>query len=111
MLTSKVVQANISSILDSLSRSDLEDAKRKLQALAPEVKSERERGSLMAAAGIYAGMAKSKERAVQNWDTGRIERAAKSITGSQLSDDFDAGFAETLVNYSKLTQGIRHPEA
>ena len=102
VLTSKVVQASIASILDSLKRSDLEEAKRKIQALTPEVKSDRERGGLFAATGIYASMSKAKEGTMQTWDTGRIERAAKSITASQMADEFDAGYAETLVNYSKL---------
>jgi hypothetical protein len=103
VLTSKVVQETIASILDSLKRSDLEDAKRKIQALAPEVKSERQRGELLAAAGIYASMAKAKEGTMQSWDMARVERAAKSITLSQLSDEFDVGYAETLVNYSRLS--------
>ena len=104
MLTSKVVQASIASILDSLKRSDLEDAKRKIQALTPDVKSERERGSLLAAAGIYASMSKAKEGTMQTWDNARVERAAKSITASQMADDFDMGYAETLLNYSRLIQ-------
>lgn len=103
MLTSKVVQASIASILDSLKRSDLEEAKRKIQALTPEVRSERERGGLLAASGIYASMSKAKEGTMQSWDTARIERAARSITASQMADDFDVGYAETLLNYSKLT--------
>lgn len=102
-MLAKVVQASIASILDSLRRSDMEDAKRKIQALMPEVKTERERGSLMAAAGIYASMSKAKGGAMQTWDSARVERAARSIVGSQLADDFDAGFADTLLNYSKLT--------
>ncbi|MDG6985697.1 MAG: hypothetical protein JRM73_03015 [Nitrososphaerota archaeon] len=102
MLT-KVVQASIASILDSLKRSDLEDAKRKIQALMPEVKTERERGSLMAASGIYSSMSKAKGGAMQTWDSARVERAAKSITKSQLADDFDFGYADTLLNYSRLT--------
>jgi hypothetical protein len=99
----KVVQATIASILDSLKRSDLEEAKRKIQALTPEVRSERERGGLLAAAGIYASISKAKEGTMQTWDTARIERAAKSITSSQLADDFDVGYAETLLSYSRLT--------
>ena len=101
MLT-RVVQASIASILDSLKRADLEEAKRKIQALTPEVKSERERGGLLAAAGIYASISKAKEGTMQTWDMARIERAAKSITASQMADDFDAGYADTLLNYSKL---------
>jgi hypothetical protein len=99
----KVVQETIASILDSLRRADLEEAKRKIQALAPEVKSEKERGGLLAALGIYSSMSKGKEGTLQTWDTGRIERAAKSITSSQMADDFDVGYAETLLSYAKLT--------
>jgi len=103
VLTSKLVQESIASILDSLRRSELEEAKRKLHDLAPEVKSEKERGRLFAAAGIYASMAKGKEGRMQSWDNGRVERAAKSITLSQMADEFDAGYAETLMAYSRLT--------
>jgi hypothetical protein len=99
----KVVQETIASILDSLRRSDLEEAKRKIQALSSEVKSEKERGELLAAAGIYSSMSKGKEGTMQTWDTGRIERAARSIASSQMADEFDAGYAETLLNYAKLT--------
>ena len=48
-------------------------------------------------------MSKAKEGALQTWDTARIERAARSITASQMADDFDVGYAETLLNYSRLT--------
>ena len=105
------MQANIASILDSLKRADLDEAKRKIQALTPEVKSERERGGLLAAAGIYSSMSKAKEHTLQTWDNARIERAAKSITSSQMADEFDVGYAETLINYSKLTQGSQQPAA
>jgi len=112
VLTSKLVTENVTSILESLSRSDLEDAKRKLQSLAPLVKSERERGSLLAASGIYSSMSKAKEGTMQSWDPDRVERAAGTITSSQMADDFDVGYAETLVSYSKLTkQGTRRTEA
>ena len=93
---------SIASILDSLRRSDLEGAKRKIQALAPEIRSDRERGGLLAASGIYSAMSKAKEGTMQNWDRATVERAAKSITSSQLSDEFDVGYAETLLNYARL---------
>jgi hypothetical protein len=98
------MQENINSLLDSLSRSELDEAKRKLSALSTEVKSEKDRGSLLAAAGIYASMAKAKEGTLRTWDPGRVERAAKSITLSQMADEFDSGYAETLVSYSRLRQ-------
>jgi hypothetical protein len=109
VLTSKVVQENINSLLDSLSRSELDEAKRKLAALSTEVKSEKDRGSLLAAAGIYASMTKAKEGTMQNWDPEKVDRAAKSITLSQMADEFDTGYAETLVSYSRLRQNSQQP--
>ena len=109
VLTSKAVQATIASILDSLKQSELDEAKRKIQALSPEVRSEKERGALVAAAGIYASMSKAKEGTMQSWDSARVVRAAKSITASQMADDFDMGYAETLLNYSRLTPSSQQP--
>ena len=111
MITSRVVQESIASILDSLKKSDLDEAKQKIQSLMPEVKSDRQRGELLAAAGIYSSMVKAKEGTMQTWDTARIERAAKSITVSQLADEFDMGYAETLLNYARLTASSLQPVA
>jgi hypothetical protein len=105
VLTSKTVQEGVSSILESLRNSDLDGAKRKLDALLPDVKSERERGRLLAAAGIYASMLKGREGTLQSWDQDRIIRAAKSVESSQMADDFDRGYAETLLDYAKFMQG------
>ena len=102
MFTARVVQANITSILESIAKSDLEDAKRKIQALMPEVRTERERGGLLAASGILTSISKGKEGTMQTWDASRLERAAKTVSGSQMADDFDRGYAEALVSYSKL---------
>jgi hypothetical protein len=100
---------SIASILDALKRSDLEEAKRKIQALTPEVRSDRERGGLLAASGIYSAILKAKDGTMQNWDRARVERAAKSITSSQLSDEFDLGYAEALMNYSKIMEDTAAP--
>jgi len=104
VLTSKIVYEGISSILESLRNSDLEGAKRKLDELSPEVKGERERGSIMAATGIYTGMLKGKDSGIQSWDAERIRRAARTVQSSQMADDFDHGFAETLKAYADIMQ-------
>ena len=105
MLTSRVVYEGVVSILESLRNSDLEEAKKKIDALAAEVKTEREKGSLLAASGIYASMSKAKDGAMQTWDQERIVRAAHSIRESQMADEFDAGYADTLLDYSKMLKG------
>ena len=104
VLTSRIVHEGVSSILECLRSSDFEGAKRKLEALSLGVTSERERGSLLAATGIYASMLKGKEGTFQSWSQDRIARAAKAIESSQMADDFDRGYAETLLDYAKLIQ-------
>jgi hypothetical protein len=105
MLTSKTVHEGVSSVLEFLRKSELEAAKRMLDALSQEVKSERERGCLLAAAGIHASMSKGKGGTLQSWAQDRIAKAAKSVESSQMADDFDRGYAETLLDYAKLMQG------
>ena len=105
VLTSKAVYEGVSSVLLSLRDSDLEGAKRKIDALSSEVKTDKERGSLLAAAGIYSSISKAKDGTLQSWNSERIDRAARSITSSQMADEFDQGYSETLLSYSKLMQG------
>jgi len=102
MLTSKTVHEGVSSVLECLRSSDLEGARRKVDALLPEVKSERERGRLLAATGIITSISKGKEGTLQSWDGDRIARAAKTIESSQMADDFDRGYAETLLDYARF---------
>jgi hypothetical protein len=104
VLTSRAVNAGISSVLEALRDSNLDEARRRLQAVAQDVRNERGRGCLLAAQGIYSSLSKAKDGAMASWDPVRIERAAKSINSSQLADDFDQGYAETLLSYSRLTQ-------
>jgi hypothetical protein len=105
VLTSKVVYEGVTSVLESLKNSDLDGAKRRLEAIATQVKTERERGCLLAATGIYSSMLKAKEGTMQTWDQDRLARAAQSIRESQMADEFDAGYADTLLDYSRLLRG------
>jgi len=104
VLTSRAVYEGVSSVLESLKNSDMESAKKKLEAIGGEVKTERERGSLLAAMGIYNCINKPKDGAMHTWDQGRVLRAAQSIRGGQMADEFDAGYADTLVTYIRLFQ-------
>ncbi|HUK74531.1 MAG TPA: hypothetical protein VLU99_01975, partial [Nitrososphaerales archaeon] len=63
---------------------------------------ERERGILAAARGIASSMAKGKSGTFQTWDQDKIIRAAEAIRRSEMSDEFDYGFSETLVSYARL---------
>ncbi|MBI3859289.1 MAG: hypothetical protein HY296_03485 [Thaumarchaeota archaeon] len=94
----------VASILQSLRNSDLEGAKRIIDSLAPGVRTDRERGALLAVTGIYTSLLKSKEGTMQSWDQGRVLRAAQSISASQMADEIDLGYSETLASYSRLMQ-------
>ncbi len=81
---------------------DVEAARKRMDEINLEVKTERERGVLMAARGIASSMSKGKEGTLQTWDAEKIKRAAKAITDSEMADEFDQGYAETLLDYAKL---------
>ncbi len=87
-----------------MKNADTEGARKKIAEIAGQVKSERERGALLAAQGICTSISKAKEGTMQSWDQGRVIRAAQSIVSSQMADDFDRGYAETLLSYSKLIE-------
>jgi hypothetical protein len=102
MLTSKTVTDGVATVLEALTHSDIDEARRKIEEIGREAKTERERGILAAARGIAASMAKAKSGSLQTWDPDKIVRAAEAIRSSQMSDEFDSGFAETLVSYARL---------
>lgn len=102
MLTSKTVTDGVASVLEALRQSDVDGAMRKIDEIGHGTISERERGVLAAAHGIATSMARGKMGTFQTWDEDKIIRAAEAIRSSQMSDDFDLGFAETLLSYAKL---------
>ena len=98
------MRSEILSILEKINAGEVEEAKSRLQALQKEVRNERDKGAVLAALGICSSISRAKEGTMQSWEPARLERAAKSIVASQFTDDFDQGYAEVMVAYSKLTQ-------
>lgn len=89
-------------MLEALTHSDVDEARKRIEEISRVAKTDRERGILAAARGIAASMAKAKSGTFQTWDQDKIVRAAEAIRMSQMSDEFDIGFSETLVSYAKL---------
>jgi hypothetical protein len=98
------LKEKMASVLEALIASDMEGAKKQLETLAQTVKSDRDKGSLMALNGILASMSKGKDGTMQTWEHDKIARAATTIRKSQMADEWDIGYAEVLSNYAKLTQ-------
>lgn len=102
MLTSKTVTQGVASVLEALQHENVDEARKMIEEISHEVKTDREKGILAAARGIATSMAKGKEGTLQVWDQAKVFRAAGTLISSQMADDFDYGFAETLVEYAKL---------
>ena len=92
----------IAAVLEAIKKPDLEDAKAKLALLMAQAKTDREKGGVMAAAGILASTSKGKEGGMQSWSEERIAKAAQTIKKNQMADDWDLGYADTLLGYVKL---------
>jgi len=97
-----VVSSAVAAVLQSIKSADLEGAKSRIGTLIGQAKTEREKGSLMAAAGILTSISKGREDTLQNWEWEKVARAAQSVRKSQMSDDWDQGYAETLASYAKM---------
>jgi hypothetical protein len=92
----------IAAVLESMRKSEMEDARTRLGVLMAQAKTEREKGSTMAAAGLLASISKGKEGGMQTWGEEKMTRAAQSIKKSQMADDWDLGYADTLLGYARL---------
>jgi len=92
----------VAGVLDAIRKTDLEDAKAKLAIMMSQAKTDREKGSIMAAAGILASVSKAKEGGMQSWKEDKIAQAAQKIRKNQMADDWDLGYADTLLGYAKL---------
>lgn len=98
------MKEKLASIVDLIRASRTDEAKKEVEALAQAVKSDRDRGSLMALAGILASISKGKDGTLQSWESAKVARAANTIKKSQLADDWDRGYAEVLSAYSRPDQ-------
>ena len=94
----------MAAVMDLIRRSDLDGAKKQIEALTQTVKNDRDRGSLMALSGIIASISRGKDGAMQTWEPDKMARASLTVKKSQLADEWDRGYADVLTNYSKLAQ-------
>ena len=92
----------VAAVLESIRKPDLEEARAKLAVVLTQAKTDREKGSAMAAAGILASTSKGKEGGMQSWSEERVAKAAQTIKKNQMADDWDLGYADTLLGYAKM---------
>lgn len=101
----------VASVLESIRNRALEEARTKLGPMMAQAKTDRERGSIMAAAGILASMSKGREGGMQTWGEDKIAKAAQTMKKNQMADEWDLGYADTLLGYTKLLKqgGKKNP--
>jgi hypothetical protein len=92
----------VAAVLEAIRKPDLEDARAKLAVIMAQAKTDREKGSIMAAAGILASVSKGKEGGMQSWKEDKLAQSAQKIKKNQMADDWDLGYADTLLGYAKL---------
>ena len=92
----------VAAVLEAIRKPNLEDAKAKLAIIMAQAKTDREKGSIMAAAGILASVSKGKEGTFQSWKEDKVAQAAQKMKKNQMADDWDLGYADTLLGYAKL---------
>jgi hypothetical protein len=102
MQAGTTVNEGLQTILETLHAGNVDAAKKMVAEISRQVKTERERGSVMAISGLVTSVAKAKDGTMQTWDLEKVARAAKSIKLSQMSDEFDRGYAQTLEDYARL---------
>lgn len=100
MLSSSMLKGEVHAILDLLAQSKTEEAKQRIQDLAPQVASENGKGALLALNGILNAMMKSKGND-QVLDKEKVQAAAERISRVQMIDELDRGYLQTLVRWAK----------
>ena len=99
MLSTSQLREEVEAIVGLVAAGKIDDAKQRLNHLAPDVSSEYGRGALLALNGILNVIDnKSSERMT---DTQKILRAVERIPKSHTMDDMDRGYLQTIAKWAK----------
>jgi hypothetical protein len=99
MLSTSQLREEVDAIVVLVAQGKTEDARQKLNHLAPDVSSEYGRGALLALNGIL-NVIESKS-ADKMADTQKILRAAERIPKTHTVDDMDKGYLQTITKWAK----------
>jgi hypothetical protein len=99
MLSTSQLREEVEAIVGLVAEGKIEDAKQRLNHLAPDVSSEYGRGALLALNGIL-NVIESKS-ADKMADTQKILRATERIPKNHTMDDMDRGYLQTITKWAK----------
>jgi len=99
MLTSSMIKEEVDVIIESLLHTKLEDARQRLNHMAPQVSSEYGKGALLAINGIINVMENRTPDKMA--DSDKILRAVERLPKIEMTDDLDKGYLQTLGKWAK----------
>ena len=97
MLSSSMLREEVDVIIDLVAQSKIEEAKQRLQLLAPQVSSEYGKGAILALNGLLS----SKKGVDNTLDTEKTMRTLDRLVKVQTTDDMDRGYAQTMGKWAR----------
>lgn len=94
-----MLKEEVEVIVDLLVQKKTDDARQRLNHLAPEVSSEYGRGAILALNGIFNVLDTKNSEKMS--DSDKILRAAERIPRLQTIDDMDRGYLQTISKWAK----------
>jgi len=94
-----MIKEEVDEIIESLARSKLEEARQRLAHLAPQVSSEYGKGALLALNGIV-NVTENRTPDKMS-DSDKILRAVDRLPKTQMTDDLDKGYLQTMGKWAK----------
>ena len=94
-----MIKEEVDVIIESLLHTKLEDARQRLNHMAPQVSSEYGKGAVLAINGIINVMENRTPDKMA--DSDKILRAVERLPKIEMTDDLDKGYLQTLGKWAK----------
>jgi len=102
MLSTSMIKEEVDIILESLLNTKLEEARQRLTQMVPQVSSEYGKGAILAINGILNVMENRTPDKMA--DSEKILRAADRLPKTEMIDDLDKGYLQTLGRWARRTK-------
>jgi len=99
MLSTSQLREEVEAIVVLVIAGEVDDAKQRMNHLAPDVSSEYGRGALLALNGIFNVIDNKSSEKMS--DPQKILRAAERIPKTHTMDDMDRGYLQTIAKWAK----------
>jgi len=102
MLSTSMIKEEVDLIIESLLNTKLEEARQRLTQMVPQVSSEYGKGAILAINGILNVMENRTPDKMA--DSEKILRAVDRLPKTEMIDDLDKGYLQTLGRWARRTK-------